>query len=136
MPKSSLLEENLIPVNSMRFYNFPDIFIFSKIQSLKWFGNSWIHSYIPVLLLIITTSVSLVAKNNLVKHKKSLKILWPWLLWKFRLLFVSLITAPNVKNSHILAWKQLSFWKNTIEQAWKSSDTKFGRQWIGRKRSY
>ena len=42
---------------------------------------------------------------------------------------MSLLTAPNVKNSHIYARIYFIFLKNFLKQTWKSSNTKFWPQW-------
>ena len=41
--------------------------------------------------------------RNLVKYQKSLKVLLPRFSLKYSLAFMSLLTTPNVRNSHILA---------------------------------
>ena len=47
----------------------------------------------------------------------------------FLLLFMSLLRASIVKR--VIFWLEftLSFWKDTLDQTWKSSNTKLGPQW-------
>ena len=47
-----------------------------------------------------------------------------------------LLTAPIVKNSHILTEVYFIFLKNVLGQTWKPFHTEFGPQWKDQKRSY
>ena len=61
--------------NSMKFRDFRDLLQFSKILSLRLFGNSWGNSHIPCLLLIITLRFTCDEKK-IGESIKILKILW------------------------------------------------------------
>ena len=76
------------------------------------------------------------SKENLVKHQKVSKHYENDFLYSFLLLFMSLLTAPIVKNSHIYARIYFIFLKNFLKQTWKSSNTKFWPQWKDRESSY
>ena len=78
--------------NSMKFYDFPDFFYFSKSLCLNLSTNYKVTSYIPFLLLITISWLWWKKKNT--KISKSLKILWPW---------------HSVKNSHIFAGMHFVF---------------------------
>ena len=56
------------------------------------------------------------SKENLVKHQKVSKYYEDDFLYSFLLLFMSLLTAPNVKNSHIYARIYFIFLKNFLKQ--------------------
>ena len=90
----------------------------------------WGNSYISCLLLIIVLHFT-----YLVKYL-SLKYHGHGCLQNFILLFMSLLTAPFVKNSHIFAGIYFIFRKQRARPNWKSSNTKFGSQWKDLKRSY
>ena len=92
--------------NSMRFWDFLDLFEFSKILSLNSFGNSWGNSYIPCLLLAVKRKFSIEKSQNIC----------PWLSAKFLLFSMFLLTAPIVKNSHILTGIYFIFLKNVLDQ--------------------
>ena len=81
------------------FLIFPNFF---KILNLQLFRNSSGNSYIPCLLLI-TTIHYLWGQKNLVKYQKISKYYDHHYLQNFLFLFMSLLTAPIVKNSPILA---------------------------------
>ena len=49
---------------------------------------------------------------------------------------MSLLTAPILKNSHILAGIYFIFLKNFLKQTWKSFNTKFRPQCKDQKSSY
>ena len=53
-----------------------------------------------------------------------------------KLLFLSLLTPPIDKNSHILAAIYFIFLKHFLKQTWKSFNTKFQPQWKYQKSSY
>ena len=57
-------------------------------------------------------------------------------LQNFLLLFMSLLAAPIVKNSNILAGIYFIFLKQSLDQTRKSCNAKFGPQWKDRKSSY
>ena len=48
---------------------------------------------------------------------------------------MSLLTASNIKDSHILAGFYFVTLKNALDQSWKSFNTTFGPQWKDKKRS-
>ena len=67
--KFSFSEENwALSYNSIKFWDFLDIFQFHKILSLKSFGNLKGNPNIPCLLLIIM--LRLWWKESLIKHQK------------------------------------------------------------------
>ena len=50
---------------------------------------------------------------------------------------MSLLTAPDVKNSDVLAGIYFMFLKkNVLDQTWKPFNTKFGPQWKDHESSY
>ena len=63
-------------------------------------------------------------------------MLCPWLSKNLSLHFVTLLTAPIVINSHILAGIYLIFLKNVLDQTWGSFKTEFGPRQKYRKKSY
>ena len=91
--------------HSSKSRDFPDFSLFPKSLSLKSFGNSWGNSYTPYLLLIIVF--------HLVKHQKVPQYYFHDCLKNFILLFMSLLTAPVVKNSYIYARIYLIFIKSS-----------------------
>ena len=101
--------------HSSKSRDFPDFSLFPKSLSLKSFGNSWGNSYTPYLLLIIVF--------HLVKHQKVPQYYFHDCLKNFILLFMSLLTAPVVKNSYIYAIIYLIFIKNVLKNS--SSAKKF-----------
>ena len=50
--------------------------------------------------------------------------------------FMSLLTAPVVKNSRVLAEVSLSCLKNALVQTWNGFQIKFEPQWNGRETRY
>ena len=74
------------------------------------------------------TSFYLWRKENLVKHQKVSKYYDCDCLQNIILLFMSLLTGPVVKNSHLLAGIYFFFLKNAIDQTLKAFSTKFGPQ--------
>ena len=56
-------------------------------------------------------------KDNLVKYQKASKYYVHDYLQNFLLLFMFLLTAPIVTNSHILARIYFAFVKNVLDQA-------------------
>ena len=75
-------------------------------------------------------------KKHLVKHQKVSKYFETDFLQSFLLLFMFLLTAKFVKNSHILARIFFIFLKNAPKRTWNSFNTKFQPQWKDRKSSY
>ena len=75
-------------------------------------------------------------KENLVKHQKVSKYYENDCLQNFLLLFMSLLTAKFVKNSHILARIYFISLKNALKQTCNFFDTKFGIQWKDGRSSY
>ena len=59
----------------MKLWDFHDVSWFPKVLSLQSFGNSWDNSYIPCLLLIITTRFICGDQNILSNIKMSQSIL-------------------------------------------------------------
>ena len=69
-------------------------------------------------------SFHLLWKENYVKHQKFSKFYNHDSLQNFLSLFMSLLTAPIVKNSHILAGVYFIFLKNILDQSSKSFNIK------------
>ena len=75
-------------------------------------------------------------KENFVKSSKSLKILWKWFSKRIILLFMSLLTFPNDRNSYIWAGIYSILLGNFLKQTWQVFIAKFWYQWKDSKRSY
>ena len=75
-------------------------------------------------------------KEDVVNHQKVSKYYENDCLQHFLLLFMSLLTAIIVKNSHISARIWFIFPKNVLKQTWKSFSIKFQSQLKDRKSSY
>ena len=75
-------------------------------------------------------------QENFVKHQKVLKYYDQDCLKNFLLLFMSLLSASIVKNSHFCDWTLLNLSKKRRRPTFKGLNTKFGPQWEGRKSSY
>ena len=75
-------------------------------------------------------------EENLVKHQKVSKHYENDCLQSFLLLFMSLLTAPIVKNSHIYTRVYFIFLKTVLKQTWTFFNTKFQPQWKDLKSSY
>ena len=73
-------------------------------------------------------SFHLWGKENLVKHQKLSKYYENDCLQNFLLLFMSLLTAKFVKNSHIWARVYFIFLKNVLKQSCICFNTKFQPQ--------
>ena len=87
--------------------SFEIIMIFFKILNLKSLGNS----YIPCLLLIITLCFTC-GESNIWKNIRNFQNIMTMIGCKiFLLLFISLLTAPIVKNRHIFVWIYFIFLK-------------------------
>ena len=63
--------------NSIKFWEFSDIFSFAKFLSLNLFGNSWDNLHIPCLLLIIPPHFTC-GERKFAQTSKRLKILWTY----------------------------------------------------------
>ena len=75
-------------------------------------------------------------RENLAKHQKVSKYYESDFLQIFLLLFMSLLTAPIVKSSHIWARIYFIFLKNVLKQTWKPFNTNSRPQWKDRKSIY
>ena len=75
-------------------------------------------------------------KKNLVKYWKVSKDAETDCLQNFLFLFMFLLTAKFVKNSHIQSRTFFIFLKNVLKQIWNYFNTKFKPQWKDRKSSY
>ena len=75
-------------------------------------------------------------KGNLVKHQKVSKNYENDCVQNFLLLFMSLLTPPIVKNSHIQTEIYFIFLQNVLKQTRKLFNNKFGPQSNHRKISY
>ena len=75
-------------------------------------------------------------KENLLNHQKVSKYYEHGCLQNLLSLFMSLLTALVVQNSHILAEIYFIFLKDVLNQTWKAFSTKFGPQWKDRGSSY
>ena len=82
------------------------------------------------------TSFHLHWKWNLIKLRKFWKYYETDCLQNFLLLFMFLLAAKLVKNSHIYAKTVFTFAKSVLNQTWNSFNTKFEPQWEDRKSSY
>ena len=100
--------------NSLKFWDFPDLSKFPKNLSVKSFGNSFSNSYIPCLWLIITLRFTCGEKKK-VKYQKASKYVHDC-LQNFLLRFMFLLTAPIVKNGHVLAGIYFIFLKYVLDQ--------------------
>ena len=100
--------------NSLKFWDFPDLSKFPKNLSVKSFGNSFSNSYIPCLLLIITLRFTC-GEKKMVKYQKTSKYVHDC-LQNFLLRFMFLLTAPIVKNGHVLAGIYFIFLKYVLDQ--------------------
>ena len=74
------------------------------------------------------TSFDLWWKQNLVKQAKVSKYYDHGCLQNFLLRFMSLSTAPVVKNRHVLSVIYFIFLKNVLDKTWKAFNTKFEPQ--------
>ena len=115
--------------------SFKILLMFPNFLYLKSFGNSRDNSYMPFLLLIITFRFTCDEKKVWSNIKRVSKHDDYDCLQNFNLLFMSLITAPIVKHSQILAGIYFILLKN-VGQAWKAFSTKFGPQWKDRNCTY
>ena len=106
------------------FLIFPN---FLKMLSFKSFGNSWSNSYIPCLLLINMHRFTC-GERKIWSNIKSVKY--------YNNVNLSLLRAPIVKNSHILARISFVFLKSILDKIWKAFNNKFGLQWKDRKSNY
>ena len=79
-------------------------------------------------ILIKHASFHLSWKEILLNHQKVSKCYEHDCLQTLFLLFMSLLTAFIVKNSHILAGIYFIFLKKVLEQTWKAFNTKFGHK--------
>ena len=95
------------------FWDFPDI---TKALNFKPFGNLWGNSYISCLLQIITLHFTY-GERKIWSNIKILKNIF--FMQSFSFLFMSLLTAQIIKNSHILAGFYFIFLKNTLDQFWR-----------------
>ena len=96
--------------------HFGTFLIFPNFLSLKSFSNSWGNWCIPCLLLLITLrfTCSLVVKWKFDKVLKSQNIMTRIVCSFF--FFLSLLTAPIVKNRHILKGIYFTFLKQSLRQ--------------------
>ena len=106
-----------------------------RLKGLMFYGESWGNVYTPCLLIIITLRFTCGENKILSDIKKSQNIDYDF-LQNFLLLFISLLTAQIVNSSRVLAVVYLIFFKNSLKQAWKTFNVKFGPQWKYRKSSY
>ena len=76
-------------------------------------------------------------KENLVKHQKSLKILWKWLPGKFYFGFY-VFTHSYICLRFVDIWVRIYFIfpRNVVKKLWKPFNIKFQLQWKSRKSSY
>ena len=89
--------------NSMKFWDFPDLSQFSRFLSLKLFWQLVRQLVYTTFVNNNHTSSHLWWKENLVKYQKAWNYFVHNCLQNFLLLFIFLLTAPMVKNSHIFA---------------------------------
>ena len=75
-------------------------------------------------------------KENLRNHQKVSNYYEHDCLQNFLLLFMSLLTALIVRNSHTLDGIYFIFLKNALDQISKAFYSKFGPQWKDRESSY
>ena len=70
----------------MKFWEFPDRSLFSRIQSLKSIGNSWGSSYIPCLVPIMALRFACSARKTYSNIKKSqnMKMIVVWNKWSLK----------------------------------------------------
>ena len=70
LTKVSFLEENwALRYNFVKFWDYPDVFLFSKNLTLMSFGSLWSNSYM-IYLLIVTTLFHLQQKKELVNYQR------------------------------------------------------------------
>ena len=106
-------EDWALNYNSMKLWNFPDISQFPEIASIQLFGNSWGNSCIRLYLLITTLHFTWSERKtwkNIKKFQNIMTMIDCNIL--FRIL-LSLMIAPNAKNSHILVGKYFFFPKKS-----------------------
>ena len=75
-------------------------------------------------------------RENLVKYRKVLIYYQTDYLQNIVLLFLFLLVTNFVKNSHISDKIFYIFQRTVLNPTWNTFNTKFRRQWKGRKKSY
>ena len=99
-------EDWTLVYNSSKFWDFPDISFFSKIQSLKSLDNFWGNLYIPCFLLIIAFRFTCGERKIWQNIKKSQNIT-KLLSTKFSFAFTALINNSNSYKHSYLVWNLL-----------------------------
>ena len=105
-----------------------------KHVSLWWWYLEMIERYFQYHYISIGICMRIMQRKVLLKVFCSITVInyYCYLCTVYKIFFcffTFLLTAPIVKNSHILAGIYFVFLKDVLDQTLKTFDTKFGPQW-------